>query len=403
MENNFDFAHPKDIAFLKQKANNNFWCEKNLTVQEYPNAIVGSGWNEGGVWQENGEFIQHTYFNCSPLFAMQNKPKVLDSINESVVFVGLFTGTWGHEITDHLKHLWLYFDEHYAHLKNLRWVYSCVFGNTQISNYYWTMLKSMGINKKLERITGATQFKSIFVPDDSIFFDQTKGIYQITPTYFSMIKRIAKQPLPENPQHFQKVYFSRVRFESVDKVKDFNEAALENVFKNQGFTIIYPDELDFLTEVQILQHCKVFAATEGSIAHNLLFCQEGTTAIILKKCRQLAIHQMPINAIQKAKVYFINAGFSPLADYSAFWFGGPFFMYQTKELSRFFHLNYPGFPYFKFCQYILRFCLYRLRQFWFKIDHRYFALTHPLRAQLKIGTKIKNVLKYVRFLGKKSN
>ncbi len=303
--------------------------------------------------------------------------------DEAVVFVGNLIACWGHEITDDLRHFWFYFDEKYANLKNLKFVFSSGLTRRIMppSDNFFTLLETIGIPKnKLHFIKTPTIFSKVFVPDECFFSDFYAKKRFYTKEYLNLLNRLPQLPAPKN-LNVEKVYFSRLAFQIK---KDCNEKDIENCFKEQGFTIIYPEQLNFLDELAILQHCKIFAATEGSIAHNLIFCQNGITTIICRKITgYFAEHQMLINQLKNANVTYIDVGFSPFLYRKNDWYSGPYFLYKTKELRRFFYLPPQKiFPFWKFFKY-----------FMFYIDHKYFIWTHPIRRKLKIGTHLRQLLK----------
>lgn len=249
------------------------------------------------------------------------------------------------------------------------------------SDNFFTLLETIGIPKnKLHFIKTPTIFSKVFVPDECFFSDFYAKKRFYTKEYLNLLNRLPQLPAPKN-LNVEKVYFSRLAFQIK---KDCNEKDIENCFKEQGFTIIYPKQLNFLDELAILQHCKIFAATEGSIAHNLIFCQNGITTIICRKITgYFAEHQMLINQLKNANVTYIDVGFSPFLYRKNDWYSGPYFLYKTKELRRFFYLPPQKiFPFWKFFKY-----------FMFYIDHKYFIWTHPIRRKLKIGTHLRQLLK----------
>ena len=134
------------------------------------------------------------------------------------------------------------------------------------------MLEQIGFKKEnFHLITQPTRFAKVYVPDNC--FQNLR----YTQEYLDFFNRLPTLPTPKN-LNVEQVYFSRT---ALSTRKDFNGKVIENLFKNQGFTIIYPEKNTFLENLAILQNCKVFAATEGSISHNVLFCRKVEKIIIL--------------------------------------------------------------------------------------------------------------------------
>lgn len=374
---NLQFVAQKDSQRLQQAAQKNFLSKKSLNILRVENAIVAPGW-AGGVWLENQRHLPQTWIHwrgekpqINPPESLRwwldetqkTPPQIVEKSEESVVFVGLFSAVWGHEITDHLKHFWFYFDKRFAHLKNLPFVFAMVWNNKMPSENFLQLLNIIGIpQEKLRFISHPTQFKEIFVPEESFFYDSMEGAYRYTKEYADFFNKIKKLPPPKILA--SKIYFSRMIFSNQKNPKDFNEESLEKFFSGQGFKIIHPETLPLLEQIAFLQNAEVFATTDGSVAHNLLFCKNGITAIICRKAHHFAIHQMPINSFKKAQIFYIDCGFSPRENFKKEWWTGPFFLYESNYLRRFFKLPPKLFPFSQFFKF-----LFRWKRQWFSWEY----------------------------------
>ncbi len=319
-------------------------------------------------------------------------PKIEKRIEESVVYVGFWLGCWGHEITDHLRYFWVFFNQHYAHLKNLKWVYAPTTLCTKPNENFLSYLKSLHLPiENLMAVTQATEFKTIILPDECFWNENNFGFY--TPEFLAILARLP--PMPAPLFDVEKVYFSRLNFQSE---KDFNEESLKNYFEKHGFHIVYPEKITFLQELAILQHCRIFAATDGSICHNLIFANP-QTALILRKCRHSTGYQISINKMKtNTNIVYIDVGFSPFADYfKKEWNLGPFFVYESSFLRAYFGEKKGIFPFFKFVQFCFRQSKNKIRQWnWTYIDHTFLAWTHSWRAKLKLGSRLRKMFKNPR-------
>ena len=111
--------------------------------------------------------------------------------------------------------------------------------------------------------------------------------------------------------------------------RDLFQKNIEKLFKSMGFKIIKPEKLKFNEQLRILQNCKCFAATEGSISHNAIFLKEGTKTILLRKCWGINEYQLVVNSARNLDVIYVDAHLSvPKINK----FGGPFFMYINNNL-----------------------------------------------------------------------
>ncbi|MBR0038306.1 MAG: DUF563 domain-containing protein [Bacteroidales bacterium] len=149
------------------------------------------------------------------------------------------------------------------------------------------------------------------------------------------------------------VYFSRTKLQNG---RDFGEKYIEESFANAGFTVIYPETLTLEQQFLILKNCKVFASTEGSISHNVMFCQDGVQSIIVRKTRSLNGYQFSSLSIRNSDSVWIDAHLSLFKIFDGSY--GPFFLYVNDNLSRYFDSIgmkvSAKFPLGMFIRYILR-------------------------------------------------
>ena len=403
---NTDFINASDAPKI-QAAHAQSLLAKKLEVCSFQNAVIAP-YAKAGVWV-NGKRLPQTLRHQMP--TDKEKPPALPFFcDERVVFIGAFVPVWGHEITDNLKHLWFYFDESFEHLKNLKFAYVDFIDGKKSSQNFLELLKTLGLPlSQFLCVERPTQFSEVLVPDECFLcdlniaacpsfasdnIDVMKFQRRFTKEYLNLLNHL---PIIPQTKNIQKIYFSRAAFYSQ---KDFNEKEIEVFFANQGFTIIYPEKNTFLENLALLQNCETFASTDGSIAHNALFCKKAQQIIILRKCRYFSTYQCAANAIAlqnnpQTEIVYIDAAFSPLANISKSWWSGPFFLYVTNNLRRFFNLppQKNAFPIGQFCKCLV---IDFIKSLPFYIDHKFLAWSHPLRAKWKIGTKLRRLFKHPR-------
>ena len=73
---------------------------------------------------------------------------------------------------------------------------------------------------------------------------------------------------------------------------------MENVFRKKGFKVFSPEELTVKQQIALLMNCDEFASTEGSCAHNSIFCKPGTKVLILRKADYANSYQI-MNPLEK--------------------------------------------------------------------------------------------------------
>ncbi len=110
---------------------------------------------------------------------------------------------------------------------------------------------------------------------------------------------------------------------------------MEKAFAEKGFDIVHPEELSLPQMISVLNETAVFAATEGSCAHNAIFLRQGAKAIIIRKTNYTNWHQLTFNFLRQLDVTYVRSAISPafLRYESDAPSQGPFFIYVNSRLA----------------------------------------------------------------------
>ncbi|WP_188717453.1 glycosyltransferase family 61 protein, partial [Paracoccus acridae] len=92
---------------------------------------------------------------------------------------------------------------------------------------------------------------------------------------FGRLRELSRLSTVDTPE---RVYVSRSR---VRGRKLINEAAVECLFIDKGFTVIHPQDLPMEDQIKIFSNARLLAAAGGSAAHNAVFAPEDTKVLIL--------------------------------------------------------------------------------------------------------------------------
>ena len=114
------------------------------------------------------------------------------------------------------------------------------------------------------------------LPDLSLFLQNNS--LRFTKEYRCVIDTI-KQNIDIKSSCPEKLLFTR---SAVDDSREWGEEKnIDELFRKKGFCVISPEKYSVKEQIQMLVHCKFFAAPEGSCSHNAVFCEPGTTVILL--------------------------------------------------------------------------------------------------------------------------
>ena len=171
----------------------------------------------------------------------------------------------------------------------------------------------------------------MIVPDNCIKPSDSDRLYGIE--YVKLIESIKLKCFSNcDLSGYDKVFFSRGKLKHS---RDIGEESIVKFFKKAGYMIIYPERLPLVVQIGIMQQCRFFASTEGSIAHLSLFCKPGTNVILINKADYINSHQVMINEFADLNVTYIEAHHSSLANRRYPWWG-PFYLYPSRFMFNFF-------------------------------------------------------------------
>lgn len=341
MTYDFSYIYPEMEEETRKQASVKRRLDRELSCACYEEAYVLPSkdlWKDGkcfgGVVTSDNTFVEasawHEGARCDK-YEFEKKD-VIDR-DEVVIYLGFYNGCWGHAITDNLKKLWFLKTEQCRDLINAgaKIIYLTIDNRPQ-PKYIYRLFELAGVDlNRFELVTEISKYKKIYVPDNSFIADHGQRLF--TQEYvetIELIKRNVLQGVSSEQKYPSKVYFTRTRLKSP---RDFGEKTIERLFEKKGYTIVAPEKHTVDEQILYLMHCQHFAATEGSISHNAVFCQKGTKVEIVRKCYDVNKYQMAANEVADVDVTIIDAHHSTKAPKEAPWVG-PFFLYANKNILK---------------------------------------------------------------------
>lgn len=92
--------------------------------------------------------------------------------------------------------------------------------------------------------------------------------------------RIADRVCGDSRPDGRRVYLSRAKLKS-NKRMAVNEARLEALLSEHGFSVVYPERLPLADQIRLMRNADVVAGCGGSAMHMLCFARPGTRALVL--------------------------------------------------------------------------------------------------------------------------
>ena len=164
----------------------------------------------------------------------------------------------------------------------------------------------MGLSDKIIFINKPTKFSEVIVPDLSYsrceyYSDHYKNIFD------TIINKCINNKTSTNQA--KKIFLSRKNWGKGKKL-EFGHDMLENYFKKNNFSVVYPEELTIKELICITNNADVVASISGSTAHNSLFFNNVKKFIIIEKTNFYNEIQIDINIIKNMDIDYIDANIS---------------------------------------------------------------------------------------------
>lgn len=289
----------------------------------------------GGVLRRDGSFVDESSFilpmnqEGSPDWGGeysfdQSSCKVC---NKKIIFAGFINNNeWGHFIADWSVRLW------YPLIHDTQSdIVFCSRTDYELHTNIERLLELAGIEldriKIIRKDDPVVQFCSIIIPEPAFtkkgYLEEYKLLFQ---------KAVNKvMGMRKGKEMFSgRIYLSRT---AMLPRKEYGEKRLEQTLQNKGYTIIHPEQLTVDEQLGYYCGCEAMASIEGSAAHNIVFCRQGTEQIILEKQRIQNIRQVMLNKMYENKVYYVTC--YPKICFRELSTEGPFLVGRTNAFLRF--------------------------------------------------------------------
>ncbi len=333
---NFDYISNSFRGVLESASNQSHRFDTPLSYSVYRNAYVAPyvHWNKsvGVVLDEVGNVVKdsscyewkesNAYYDFS---ASVIEPDI-------VIYLGFLVNVFGHAFTDNLRKVWfLDTEECKKIIRNGGKIVYTTQNNEPLPGFIIEAFLLSGIEiEKAKLVDHLTQFDTVIIPQSSIISSKYGRLYNTE--YEQLINKIKRSiPNQEYGDSIKKLYFTRTQLK---KSRDIGENSLERAFRRLGYTIVAPEHHSIITQIQMINHCSHFAATEGSISHLSLFCKPGTDVVLINKANYLNYHQVMINEFANLNVTYIESHHSSFANKVFPWWG-PFYLYPTRFFIRY--------------------------------------------------------------------
>lgn len=289
-------------------------------VREYERAaIIPLRWREngpdrnfeGGVVSETGAYLAghlRALDDLDPPFTARTSydvpPDAVRERDEEVVFGGVLFDHIGHLITDSSARLWYPVSARDA--RKIVFLRSPEFKNW--SSVDWKPLMELaGLDaSRIEILEEPTRFRKVVVPQEAYY---AHGGFR--PEWTSFFDAVRSRVEPGSRK---KVYLSRSRFA---RGNVFNEDLFERYYRELGFYVAYPEELDFRRKAELISGADELVSTIGTTSHLFLFAKPGVRATVLLRTSRVLKMQLYIGAACSESCSYVESFRNRLPSYHA--------------------------------------------------------------------------------------
>lgn len=277
---------------------------------------------EGGVVDDKMNFVKNSQFlrkskggSLTDAYDfLQNDAEFVDA---DVLYAGILINHFGHFLVEGLSRLWYWCEniDNNLHIAFLMPKKQTIFPQ------FWEFMDMLGIDRnKVHIIKDITRFKKIYVPSQAHILDTSYN------DKFTVPYKYITSKLPDKNK--EKYYLSRSKFKGGTLC--LGEYLFENIYKNNGYKIVYPERLSLKEQITIIKNASELVGISGTAMHMALFADDNIDITILERTDCPVPEQALINQAIKANAYYVGVNINPFpTDHSV----GPTLLSVTDEMS----------------------------------------------------------------------
>lgn len=284
-------------------------CFENAIVT--PSSFEKSTYSfTGCVYDNRGVLIRNSQKTSRMVAWKPADPEFIDlkgkaeEIGGVCIYMGHCTFQYGHFLLETLARFWaLDLNIKYDYLIFHRFLgSSCDIKNFSFARECFTVFSIE--SKKILIADRAMKFRSLLLSCSLLEIN-----FQAHRDQALVYKRILRHCLREArgcDEKLSRLYLSRSRWYKRRRV--INEQAMEKIFSDYGFTIIYPNEMAFSDQVILYTRAEVIAGLAGWAMYNSVFLSTGSRAIVIGTARERErepVNQRICNALAKTESNYI--------------------------------------------------------------------------------------------------
>lgn len=206
------------------------------------------------------------------------------------------SGHYGHFTTQDLAKLWAW-DAAKAAYPDLRVIASNMHGKSELLSFQYEALTAFGIGREdIEVITGPVRVERLVTATQA--FQNPKFL---SPRAFEPWSRVREYLADRTVPVPERIFIGRG---SGYTRRCKNEAAVEQLFAEHGYEILYPEKLTLAEQVRIFDGAKVTAGFGSSAMLNLVYASSPATRILISSQSYTALNEYLLGAVRGDDMHY---------------------------------------------------------------------------------------------------
>lgn len=306
--------------------------KEKLKVVEVDDAIILPSGANGSIFDSSGGVLHDNKIVDISMHYRNNEQLIQDRIieqkiepyetrNKTAFFLGDCINQWGHFLLESITRL-------YPLINNINADYDYVFTGSPKGEFpqVYELLEIFGLKREqIIFIDKPTKYAKVIIPEQS---NRLNGAYH--KEYVDILNKIQSNVVPKQNK---KIYLSRTKL-LYDNV--FGEDVIENIFKQNGYKIIYPERLSVYEQIAYIKGAEEIAGLVGSAMHSLVFARNDIKVHILNRSCEINFPQLYINKMKNFNTSIIKADLGFLPTVCGI---GPFLVGYTVYFEQFLKQN----------------------------------------------------------------
>lgn len=243
-------------------------------------------------------------YSCQPEYRIAPKkiqiPNNLKKINQKFIYGGHLFRHYGHFITECICRLWYAVKD-----ENYPIIYSESPRFSVKRDYVDIFMDLIGFDKsRFLAFLNPVILEEVIIPYPSIIMNyHAHSVHRLLP------EAVAQAILKELPNKIeQPLYMSRKKLNKNNSFRSLlNEEELEDKLREKNFKIVYPEQLTFEEQIQLVNQYEVIIGVCGSALHNILFDLSGSHLVCLGDLDYIHPNFVLIDAIKSRDSSYIAA------------------------------------------------------------------------------------------------